>query len=111
MARAAFVCTLRTTFPGNGGYAFASGSAAPQPSQAAVEAAVAVLEADGASPTQAHVTSLRAAWDTLVTALGVYGGGDALLDFNASTLTTQNAVRAALREFERAVAGSGLARG
>lgn len=111
MARAAFSATLRTTFANNGGYAFASGSSIAQPSTAAVEAAVAVLEADGASPTQGHVNSLRAAWDALVTALGVYGGADALLDVNLSTLTTQNAVRAALREFEQAIAGSGLAKG
>lgn len=108
MARAAFSCTLKTTFANNGGFSFLSGSAAAQPSTADVEAAVAVLEGDGASPTEAHVTALRAAWDALVTALGTYGGADVLLDINTSTLTTQNAVRAALREFERAVAGSGL---
>jgi len=111
MARAAYSCTLRNTFSNNGGYSFASGSAAAQPSTAAVEAAIAVLEADGASPTQGHVDSLRTVWNTLVTALGVYGGADAVLDVNLSNLTTQNAVRAALREFEQVVAGSGLAKG
>lgn len=111
MARAAFSATLRTTFANNGGFAFSSGSAAAQPATTDVEAAVAVLEADGATPTQAHVNDLRAAWDLLVTALGVYGGADALLDINTAVLTNQNAVRAALREFERTLAGSGLATG
>ncbi len=39
----------------------------------AFEAAVATLEADGASPTQAHVAALRVAWDTLQA--GLAGGG------------------------------------
>lgn len=108
MARAAFTCTLRTTFANNGGFSYSSGSAAAQPSTAAVEALIAVLEADGASPTQAHVNDLRAGWDLLVTALGVYGGADVLLDINTSTVTTQKAAIAALRELERRLTGSGL---
>lgn len=111
MARAAYACTLRTTFANNGGFAFSSGAAAAQPSTAAVEAKVAVLEADGASPTQQHVVDLRAAWDALVTALGTYGGADVLFDINTSTISTRNKARAALRELERVLNGSGLASG
>lgn len=37
-----------------------------QAAVAAVESDVAVLEADGASPTQAHVNDLRVTWDILV---------------------------------------------
>lgn len=109
MARSAYSVTLRTTFANNGGYSFSTGASAPQPSTSAVEAAVAVLEADGASPTQGHVNSLRSVWNALVTALGVYGGGDMLLDINTSTTTTQTAARSAIRSLERALAGSGLA--
>jgi hypothetical protein len=39
-------------------------------STTAVANAVAALVADGASPTQAHVTTLNSAWGTLLTAIG-----------------------------------------
>lgn len=110
MARSSYKATLRTAL-GNGAYSFESGAAVGQASQAAVEAAVVVLEADGASPTQAHVVALRAAWDAYVTAAGVYGGADVILDINTATVTNQNAVQAALRSLTRVVAGSGLATG
>lgn len=108
MARSAFSCTLTTTFANQGGFAFSSQSAVGQPSTAAVESAVATLEADGATPTQGHVTALRSAWNALVTALGVYGGPDVLLDINTANVTTQKAVREALRELERRIAGTGM---
>lgn len=50
--------------------AVATAQASSPPSQTATEAAVALLEADGATPTQAHVNSLRTVWNTLVTAIG-----------------------------------------
>jgi len=39
------------------------------PSTTAVAAAIGVLVADGASPTQAHVTTLNSAWTTLLAAI------------------------------------------
>lgn len=109
MARVSYGVTLRTTLAQNGGFVMGIAAAGAIPSQAAVEAAVALLEADGASPTQAHVTALRGVWNTLVTGLNAHNTGDAVLDIDNATLTSQSAVRAALRELQQAVAGSGLA--
>lgn len=105
MARVSFGCTLRTTFASNGGYAFSSGATGAIPSQAAVEAAIAVLEADGASPTQAHVNSLRTVWNTLVTGLNAHDTADMVIDYNDANLTTKNATRAALAELARVLEG------
>lgn len=88
-----------------------AGSSGAIPSQAAVEAAVAVLEADGASPTQAHVNSLRTVWNALVAGLNAHDTADVVLDINTSNITTQNAAKAALRELTQVLAGSGLPTG
>ena len=108
MARVSYGCTLRTTLAQNAGFVMTSGSGGPIPSQAAVEAAVATLEADGATPTQAHVTALRGVWNTLVSGLNAHDTGSMVMDYDNAVLTTQNAVRAALRELQQTIAGSGL---
>lgn len=109
MARVSVGTTLRTTLANGAGFVFGSGSSGGIPSQAAVEAAVAVLEADGVTPTQAHVTSLRAAWNAFVTGATAHDTASMVVDYDNAVLTTQNAVRAALREVQQIVAGSGLA--
>lgn len=60
-----------------------------------VENAVATLEADGATPTQAHVTALRGVWDTLSAACTVHNGdantvaaSTVTADTNAGTVVT-----------------------
>lgn len=82
-------------------------------SEPATEAALAVLEADGASPTEAHVDDLRAAydvlvadlatiraeWDLLVTALAgvaVNPSGNVIVTYDDSVINTGNKFRAAM---------------
>jgi hypothetical protein len=108
-----------------------------------VENAIALLESDGASPTQGHVDALRVVWDTLSTActdhnmaanssanaattaktstdlidtaavssdlsgIAAADAADVVLDINAAVITTQNAVRAAVRSILARVAGGG----
>lgn len=84
-----------------------------------VAAAVAALVADGASPTQGHVNTLNTAWGLLATAIaqaktstaaakvGV-AAANVILDIDTAVVTTQNGVRAAMRELMQTVRGSGL---
>lgn len=72
--------------------------------QAAVEAAVAVLEADAASPTQAHVNSLRTVWDALVLDIsGVPPSSDVVLSYNVVTVGKQSVLRRAVARLLEAV--------
>jgi hypothetical protein len=76
---------------------------------------VATLVADGASPTQAHVTTLNTNWGTLVTDLALATtaastqataiNGDVTVMWNASTITHRNQMRAALRAALLAIEG------
>jgi hypothetical protein len=102
MARRAFGCNL-------GGSLFiptASGANAIVPT--ATEAAVAVLEADGASPTQAHVTSLRAAWNPMSAASTA---NHVTLQFDDSVVTNQNALLAAIAALLKAVQATNFPQG
>lgn len=96
--------------------------------QTAVEAAVAALEGDGASPTQAHVTALRGVWNTLKTdaataktataatkttsdalsaaAATTAVSSDVTLLFNPATVVTRNALKTAVDALLRLVLGS-----
>lgn len=135
MARIAFGCTLGQSL-GEGRFSSSSGSLAPLLTSATtadddagtasgtlttnVAAAVAVLVADGASPTQAHVNTLNTAWGLLATAIATAktstaaakagaAGANVILDIDTAVVTNQNGVRAALRRLTQAVEGSGLA--
>jgi hypothetical protein len=76
------------------------------PNPAAFEAALATLVADGASPTQAHVTAVNSAYTTLKTAQTTYAaavaaltGGvsaDVTLLWNVANVVTKNALRKAV---------------
>lgn len=66
-------------------------------------AAMAVLVADGATPTQAHVTAMNTAYS----ALAATQGGDINIAVNLANVTTLNQLRAALRAYEQVAAGSG----
>lgn len=87
---------------------------------AAVAAAVAALVADGASPTQAHVTTLNSAWGTLnadISAANTAAGtaktdadnlatafsGDVTITWDASVVTHRNQMRHALHVALRAI--------
>lgn len=135
MARIAFGATLGGNL-GNGQFNTSSGSLPPNLTAATtadddagtaagtlttnVAAAVAVLVADGATPTQAHVNTLNTAWGLLATAIATTKTSTAaakagvatknvILDIDAAVVTTKNGVRAALRDIMRTVDGSGLA--
>lgn len=134
MARIAFGCTLGQSL-GEGRFNTTAGAKTPALTSATtadtdtgtasgtlttdVAAAVAVLVADGASPTQAHVNTLNTAWGLLATAIAAAkvstaaavvaaAPANVVLDIDASVVTTQNGVRAAMREIMQAVRGSGL---
>lgn len=63
----------------------------------AVEDAAVALVADGASPTQQHVTDLRDAWDALVDDLNAgIAGADAAIYYNSTTIVTKSTLRLAV---------------
>lgn len=75
--------------------------------------AIAVLVADGASPTQAHVTTLNNAWTTLlasITALNASAadGADLKVTINNSRVTSANAFIALFRAVIERLTGFGL---
>jgi hypothetical protein len=71
------------------------------PDIATVTTNVATLVADGASPTQAHVTTLNTNHTKLAAAIT----GDVSVIWDGSTITSRNQLRHALREAIRAVEG------
>lgn len=82
---------------------------------AAVEDAVAVLEADDASPTQAHVNDLRAAWDAYVakvdaasTAAAAITADISLYIGTVANVADMNKLKSALRALELCIQGSNL---
>lgn len=120
MARIAFGCTLGSDL-GQGRFSSSAGSVAPASTAAGVAAgtlttnvaaAVAVLVADGASPTQAHVTTLNTAWGLLATAIAAANtaaaAANVVLDIDTAVVTTQNGVRHAMRLLDKVLQGSGL---
>lgn len=73
-----------------------------RPDVAAVTAALAVLVADAASPTQAHVTTLNTAYAALI-------AGDVVLLINSSSnVATKNKLDEILRAMRQLVEGSNL---
>jgi hypothetical protein len=62
---------------------------------ATVAANVATLVADGASPTQAHVTTLNTNWGALLNMI-TPTNKDVILSFDASVITTRTALRQAV---------------
>lgn len=92
MAIMALGATVGTTLTA----ALGSGKIAP------VTDAIAVLVADGASPTQAHVTTLNTAYTALL-------ANDVVLLINSSSnVSTKNKLREILRAFMFQIEGSNL---
>lgn len=73
-----------------------------------VAANIATLVADGASPTQGHVTTLNTNWAILKGLIDGQTGANATLLIDLSQVTKMNQVRSILRAFERALEGAGL---
>lgn len=110
MAKIAVSATLGASL-GEGNYNTSTGlkpdpvaAAAAAPDSTALAAAMAVLVADGASPTQAHVTTADAALTTFLAAQTVYTAavqasvaGNLVLLIDTAVLTTSNAIRACIR--------------
>ncbi|MGE3279681.1 MAG: hypothetical protein AB7H90_03515 [Alphaproteobacteria bacterium] len=62
--------------------------------QAAVEDAVGVLEADAESPTEAHVDDLRTAWDLLVADIAaVPAYRDVVISYEATAVVNRDILR------------------
>lgn len=121
MARIAFGCTLGASL-GEGRFGSNSGSVAPASTSSTtaagtlttnVAAAVAVLVADAASPTQAHVNTLNTAWGLLATAIAAANtaaaAANVVIDIDTAVVTTRNGVMAAVRDLLRTIDGSGMA--
>lgn len=110
MSNIALTVTVKQALDG-GRYSISNGALAnpnaSPPSTATVAADIATLVADGALPTQAHVTTLNSDWGTFLTAETAYRGGVGALTANVtllydpSAITNMNQLRAALKEFER----------
>jgi hypothetical protein len=81
------------------------------PDYSAVASALAVLVADGASPTQGHVNTLNTNWTALRADADAFAtkaasiNADVILYFNAATVTKQNQALAAIRAIEREFIG------
>lgn len=80
---------------------------------AAVATDVATLVADGATPTQAHVTTLNTDWGTLNTAIAaatgsnVIAGADVAVLLDTTAVATHSKLRALIVELLQLLAGNG----
>lgn len=76
--------------------------------RAALVAAMAVLVADAASPTQAHVTTADAALTAYLAdaAPGVPANTDVVVSVDVANVVTRSALRAALRRVEQIFEGN-----
>jgi hypothetical protein len=75
-----------------------------------VAADIATLVADGATPTQAHVTALNGHWTTLKASLDAIAAetGDVYLSVDTSKIVTTNDLKAALDNLFKMAQSSGL---
>ncbi len=124
MARFSLSCNIVAGRPSSVGHASdvvnssstATDSAAVDTLQATVAANVATLVADGASPTQGHVTTLNTNWGLLNTAVNTLQAdiasgsasapADVVLSFDATQVVTRTKLRAAVAALLLAAEGS-----
>ena len=81
-----------------------------QTGYAAVATDIATLVTDGASPTQAHVTTLAADWvilKALIDAQVTAGANSAVLVFDSTVFSDTGKLAAAFKEFLERVKGTG----
>lgn len=70
---------------------------------------MATLVADGASPTQAHVTAMNTAFGAMVGPLNaLHVASTVSIVFDTTGITTMNQLKAALKNLELQIRGSGL---
>ena len=78
-------------------------------------AAMGVLVADGATPTQAHVNTMNTAYGLLATAVTATttatSGGHVIIDYDTTACPNANALREAVERAVTLAIGSGLAVG
>jgi hypothetical protein len=103
MARAGFILTKGTATQSGTDVAQPIFTSAGNDGGTALAAAVAVLVADGATPTQAHVTTANAALPTVQ--------GDLQVSYDTAKITTVNQLKAAFAQLLQAARGSGIAEG
>lgn len=104
MARLGFVLTKGTTLTAfNAGSGLTPFSYGGNDGGTALAAAMAVLVADAASPTQAHVTTANAALPTVQ--------GDLQVSFDTTAITTINQLKRACDALLQAARGAGIAEG
>lgn len=113
MARFAAAVTLANssgvaTFGSTGGCSDVVNGATVATTRAALVAAMAVLVADAASPTQAHVTTADAALTAYLADVpaGRPANTDVIVSVDAATVVTRSRLRQALRRIERIFEGS-----
>lgn len=109
MARHSFAASLLTTHPGASdpvGICHKVADVTQSVASATVAADIAVLVADGASPTQGHVTTLNTDWTALLAGLpGIPSISDVILSFDATAVGTRSALRRAILRILEAVEG------
>lgn len=114
MAVKAYKITLGQSL-GEGRYSTSSSNAGATVSAStalitAVQDAMTTLQADGASPTEAHVDTADTAWIALSAALTLLNTtltGNIVILVDDAVITNTNAVRAALKEAQALIAASG----
>lgn len=105
MARAGFILTLQGTVKESTGLGVTSAHFVQSGNDggAALAAAMAVLVTDGASPTQAHVTTANAALPTVQ--------GDLCVSYDTAKITTINQLKRACEKLLQSARGAGIAEG
>lgn len=117
MARQSVGLTAARTTIGAEGFGPASGVVDPLPGsgfsadRTAFEAALAVLVADGASPTQAHVTTANSAYTTFAADLPATRAAatDVVLSVDLATVTSVSSLRRAVERLIQGFIAAGLA--
>lgn len=119
MARVNIRATVSQTLSDGSASATPDGGGAPSVTNAAtitaaqtlVAADVAVLVADGATPTQAHVTTLNTNWGTLNTALNATGAaasGNVSVSIDTAVILNSRQLKAALDAVRQYALASGI---
>lgn len=103
MARTAFTLTAGSTTIGSENFGSARSDADPA-DQTSLAAAMAVLVADAASPTQAHVTTAN----TALTAITPVGGKDLVVSIDRTKINSISSLRAAFNLMIQAARSSGM---
>lgn len=108
MAISAWTVKLTAALADGKYHAISGSAAAVPPSTAALDSAMATLVADGATPTQGHVTTANAALTAFETLLTAATGADVTLLVNPATVSKMNQIKAAFDRFSHLLSGAGF---